>query len=50
MIRSIHWRGCIVIAADKRSMVCDLETGTLKLHTDQEQKNPAGLDTAGFFI
>ena len=38
MISSAHLGDCILIAADKRAMVCDLETGALRHHTDQEQK------------
>lgn len=38
MIISAHLGDCILIAADKRAMVCDLESGALRHHTDQEQK------------
>ena len=38
MIISAHLGDCVLIAADKRAMVCDLETGALRHHTDQEQK------------
>lgn len=38
MIISAHLGDCILIAADKRSMLCDLETGSLRLYSDQEQK------------
>jgi len=38
MIIAAHLGDCILIAADKRSMICNLETGHLRLHSDQEQK------------
>lgn len=38
MIISAHLGDCVLIVADKRAMVCDLKTGALKHHTDQEQK------------
>ena len=38
MMLSAHLEDCILIATDKRSMVCDLETENLRLHSDQEQK------------
>jgi len=38
MIISAHLGDCVLIAADKRAMVCDLGSGALKHHTDQEQK------------
>lgn len=38
MILSAHIGDCIVIAADKRSMICDIQSGALQPHSDQEQK------------
>ena len=38
MIISAHLGDCILIASDKRSMHCDLETGNMRLATDEEQK------------
>ena len=38
MIVAAHLGDCILIAADKRAMVCDLETGTMRLSHDEEQK------------
>ncbi len=50
MILSIHWGDCIVIAADKRSMICNIETGTLRLHTDQEQTKIPQVQTQRDFL
>ena len=50
MIRSIHWGGCIVITADKRSMICNIEAGTLGLHTDQEQTKIPHVQTQRDFL
>ena len=38
MIVSAHLSDCILIASDKRSMTCDLETGDMHLFDDNEQK------------
>jgi len=38
MIISAHLGDCILIAADKRAMMCDLETGAMRLSHDDEQK------------
>lgn len=38
MIISAHLGDCILIASDKRSMTCHLETGNMLLATDEEQK------------
>lgn len=38
MIIAAHLEDCILIAADKRAMTCDLETGVLRLAHDEEQK------------
>ena len=38
MIISAHLGDCILIAADKRAMTCDLETGAMRLSHDDEQK------------
>ena len=38
MIVAAHLGDCILIAADKRAMVCDLETRTMRLSHDEEQK------------
>lgn len=38
MIVAAHLGDCILIAADKRAMACDLETGTMRLSHDDEQK------------
>lgn len=38
MIVTAHLGDCILIAADKRSMTCHLETGQLQLAHDEEQK------------
>ena len=38
MIISAHLGDCILIAADKRAMSCDLETGNMKWATDNENK------------
>lgn len=38
MIIAANLEDCILIAADKRSIVCNLETGALRHHSDQEQK------------
>lgn len=38
MIISAHLGDCILIASDKRSMHCDLETGNMRVATDDEQK------------
>ena len=38
MIIAAHLDDCILIAADKRAMTCDLETGILRLAHDEEQK------------
>ncbi|CAP02952.1 conserved hypothetical protein (plasmid) [Acinetobacter baumannii SDF] len=38
MIISAHLGDCILIASDKRSMTCHLETGNMQLATDEEQK------------
>lgn len=38
MIISAHLGDCILIAADKRAMTCDLETGTLQISHDDEAK------------
>ena len=36
MIISAHLGDCILIASDKRSMHCDLETGNMRLATNDE--------------
>ena len=38
MIVTAHLGDCILIAADKRAMTCNIETGQLQLAHDQEQK------------
>lgn len=38
MIIAAHLGDCILIAADKRAMTCNLETGAMEVHSDQEQK------------
>lgn len=38
MIISTHLGDCILIAADKRAMTCDLETGAMRLSHDDKQK------------
>lgn len=38
MIVSAHLGDCILIAADKRAMACDLETGSMHASHDEEQK------------
>ena len=38
MIISAHLGDCILIASDKRAMTCDLDTGNMRLATDNEQK------------
>ncbi len=38
MIVSAHLGDCILIAADKRAMACDLETGSMHPSHDEEQK------------
>lgn len=38
IIISAHLGDCILIAADKRAMFCDLETGGMQVHNDDEQK------------
>ena len=38
MIIAAHLEDCILIAADKRAMICDMETGALRLAHDEEQK------------
>ena len=38
MIISAHLGDCILIAADKRAMNCDLETGSLRISHDDESK------------
>lgn len=38
MIITAHLEDCILIAADKRTMYADLETGKMRLETDEEQK------------
>ena len=38
MIVAAHLGDCILIAADKRAMMCDLETGIIRLSHDDEQK------------
>lgn len=38
MIVSAHIEDCILIAADNRAMVCDVETGKLRLFSDDEKK------------
>lgn len=38
MIVSAHLGDCLLIAADKRAMVCDVETGDMHLFHDDEQK------------
>lgn len=38
MIVSAHLGDCILISADKRSMICDSETGNMSLFHDNEQK------------
>lgn len=38
MIVSAHLGDCLLIAADKRTMVCDIETGDMRLFNDKEQK------------
>lgn len=38
MIVAAHLGDCILIAADKRSMACDIETGAVTHESDQEQK------------
>lgn len=38
MIVAAHLEDCILIASDKRAMLCDLETGAMRLSHDDEQK------------
>ena len=38
MIVSAHLGDCLLIAADKRAIVCDIETGDMRLFNDKEQK------------
>ena len=38
MIISAHLKDCLLIAADKRAMVCDIETGEMSLFHDDEAK------------
>lgn len=38
MIVSVHLGDCILIAADKRAMVCDLKTGSMRISKDDEKK------------
>lgn len=38
MIISAHLGDCILISADKRAMVCDLETGTMRVSHNDESK------------
>ena len=38
MIISAHLEGCLLIAADNRAMVCDVETGEMLLSHDDEAK------------
>lgn len=38
MIVAAHVGDCVLIAADKRAMICDLETGSMSLENDLEQK------------
>ncbi|CAP02965.1 conserved hypothetical protein (plasmid) [Acinetobacter baumannii SDF] len=38
MIVSAHLGDCLLIAADKRAMICDIETGAMRLFHDTEQK------------
>jgi len=38
MIIAANLGDCILIAADKRAMTCNLETGAMELNTDQELK------------
>lgn len=38
MIVSAHLGDCLLIASDKRAMVCDVETGNLRQFHDEEQK------------
>ncbi|PWB13331.1 hypothetical protein DCO44_14750 [Acinetobacter sp. AM] len=38
MIVSAHLGDCLLIAADKRAMVCDIETGDMRLFHDDEAK------------
>ena len=38
MIISTHLDDCILIAADNRAMICDVETGELSLFSDNEKK------------
>lgn len=38
MIVSAHLGDCLLIAADKRSMTCDVATGDMRLFHDEEQK------------
>ncbi len=38
MIIAAHLEDCILIAADKRAMICDIETGALRLAHDAEEK------------
>jgi len=38
MIVAAHLEDCILIAADKRAMLCNLETGAMHLSNDDEQK------------
>lgn len=38
MIISAHLRDCVLIAADKRSLSCNLQTGKIKHQTDEENK------------
>jgi hypothetical protein len=38
MIVAAHLGDCVLIAADKRAMACDLETGAITHHTDHQQK------------
>lgn len=38
MIVSAHLGDCLLIASDKRAIVCDVETGNLRQLHDEEQK------------
>lgn len=38
MIISAHLGDCLLIASDKRAMICDIETGDMHLFHDEEQK------------
>ena len=38
MIVSAHLGDCLLIAADKRAMVCDIEAGDMRVFHDEEQK------------